>query len=205
MRNNEKYKKAAELVENRLSENDILDFVEEHQTKRKMPLRRLAAVCASLLIALMLGVTAYASDFGGFRHQVNVWLHGSMDEAVIEQIGDGQFTVTYSDGSVRSCGGVAYDNDQPRGLTMDEMVDSLLTSAEAEKDENGRYWLYIRDHKIDITDQINEKGWAQEMVKDGWLADYITVVWYGDDSCGIMTSHRSFPTLEEIQSSTRVF
>ena len=31
VRNNEKYKKAAELVENRLSENDILDFVEDHQ------------------------------------------------------------------------------------------------------------------------------------------------------------------------------
>ena len=36
----------------------------------------------------------------------------------------------------------------------DEIISLLLTQTEVEKDENGSYWLYLRDHKIDITESL---------------------------------------------------
>ncbi len=206
MKNSEKYKKAAGLVNNPSSEMKILEYVEEHSMKKTgFNFRKIAAVCASLVIAMTLGITAYASDFIGIRHNIKTWLHGDLAEVTIKEVSEGNFEVTYSDGKTRSCGGMAYEGDEARGLTMDEMIEYLLTDIEAEQDEDGNYWLYIRDHKIDITDQINEKGYAQEMVKDGVLADYITVVWYGEDGCGIVSSHNDFPSPEEVENSTAVY
>ena len=188
-------------------EMDILGYVEEKtlRSNRRRPLRVAATACASLALVVLLGAVAYAADLGGIRHPVNVWLHGDMTEVTIQQVGDGQLEVTYPAGSTRGTGGMAYDPDgTARGVTMEEVIDQLLTDVEATQDEDGRYWLYIRDHKIDITDQIEANGYAQEKVKDGLLADYITVVWYGEDGCGIMTSHSGFATPEEVRQSAFV-
>ena len=84
----------------------------------------------------------------------------------------GQFEITYPDGSVRGTGGVSMGVDgKEKWETIEEVEERLLNDPEVEQDEEGRIWLYLRDHKIDITDQIEEKGYAQEKVKDGFLAD----------------------------------
>ena len=139
MKNSEKYKQAASRITPSANMN-VMNYIEEKETKRMMKtpvLRRALAVCMSLLFAIGLGYTAYAADFGGIRRPIDLWLHGSMDEVTIEDAGDGQYHVTYSDGSVRSVGGFAYEGDAARDLTEDEIISLLLTQTEVEKDENG--------------------------------------------------------------------
>ena len=36
-------------------------------------------------------------------------------------------------------------------------------------------------------------------VKDGLLADYITVVWYGDGGCSVSTGHFGFDSPDELR------
>ena len=66
-------------------------------------------------------------------------------------------------------------------------------------------WIYIRDHKIDISDQIAEKGYAQVKVKDGVLADYITVVPDGNGGVGLSCGHFGYPSVESVRRSTGTF
>ena len=205
MKNSDKYKQAASRITPSANMN-VMNYIEEKETKRMMKtpvLRRALAVCMSLLFAIGFGYTAYAADFGGIRRPIDLWLHGSMDEVTIEDAGDGQFNITYSDGSVHSVGGFAYEGDAARPLTEDEIIDLLLKQAEVEQDENGSYWLYLRDHKIDITESLLKQGYAQEKIQDGFLADFITVVLHDEDSWGVMTDHFSFPSPEEVRDNTR--
>lgn len=207
MTDRERYKKASDIITP--SEGmDIMRYVEEKEMEKKKsfrPLRKLAAVCAALVVVLGLGSFAYAADLGGIKHPINVWLHGELTEVTIEQVGEGQFEVTYPDGHKRSTGGMVAEGGQMRGVNMEEIKDHLLTEVDATQDENGKYWIYIRDHKIDITDQIKEKGFAQVKVKDGILADYITVVFYDNGGCGLSCGHFGFVSEEEVRKSTGAF
>ena len=42
-----------------------------------------------------------------------------------------------------------------------------------------------------------------EKVKDGFLADYITVIWPGDGSYSMGVDHFSFPDVNELKENTR--
>ena len=206
MTNRERYRKAAELITP--SEGlDTLAYVEEHimdKKRSKRPLRRLVTVCVCVALVLALGATAYAADLGGVRRSIKVWLHGDVTEVTIEQVGEYEYLITYPDGSTRGTGGaVITPGGKARAMTMDEIEEYLISEVVCERGDDGRYWLYIRDHRIDVTDQITENGYAQEKVKDGALPDYITVVWYGDGGCGIETSHTGFPSPESVRSNTR--
>ena len=202
MTNHERYRRAAGLIRPS-REMNTKHYVEEKMMKNKRSFRPLATVCATLVLVLALGVGAYAANVGGLRSSVNVWLHGDVTEVSIEQVGEGQYEITYPDGSVRSTGGMADENGQMRGVTMDEVIEEIRTAAEVDEDEDGRIWLYLRDHKIDITDQIAENGdWAQVKVKDGLLADYITVVWYGDGGCSVSTGHFGFDSPDELRQGS---
>lgn len=207
MTDRERYKRAFDLIGP--SENmDIMEYVEEKEMKERKPnrfFRKVGAVLAALAVTVGLGAVAYASDLGGIRKPVSIWLHGEMTEAVIEQVGDGAFEVTYPDGHKRSTGGMVEDGGKMRGATMDEIIEQLLTEVDLEYDENGNYWIYIRDHKIDISDQIAEKGYAQVKVKDGVLADYITVVPDGNGGVGLSCGHFGYPSVESVRRSTGTF
>ncbi len=205
MTNSEKYKRASEIL--RPSENmDIMRFVEEKEMEKKRnknALRKAAAVFAAFIVVIGLGTVAYASDLGGIRKPIKVWLHGDLKEVVIEQVGDGQFEVRYPDGSVRGCGGLTARDGEMVGVTLEEMEEHLLTEVEAVRDENGKCWVYIRDHRIDVTDQIVEEGYAQVKVKDGVIADYITVVFYENGGCGVSRNSFGFTSPEELLENTR--
>ena len=198
MKNHEKYKRAAGLVRPSTQMN-ILNYVEEKTMKKnRRPLRTFAVACGAVVLAMALAVGAYAADVGGFRQTVNLWLHGDITEVTIEQIGEGQFEVTYPDGSTRGTGGAVEDgHGGMRPATMEEVKEYLLTEPDVNEDEDGRIWLYLRDNKIELTDQIQEKGYAQVKVKDGLLADYITVVWGEDGLEGIYSSRSGFDDPEE--------
>ena len=203
MTNRERYRNAAELV--RPSESmDTMAYVEEHimnSRKTRRPLRTLITVCACVVLVLALCGTAYATNLGGVRHSINVWLHGDVTQVTIEQVGEYEYLITYPDGSTRGTGGaVITPGGKSRAMTMDEIEEYLMSEVVCERDDGGRYWLYLRDHKIDVTDQITENGYAQVKVKDGVIPDYITVVWYDNDgSCSIETSRTGFPAPESVR------
>ncbi len=203
MNEHERYKKAFSRIRPS-AQMDVLDYVEERTMKNRKMVRRLATVCASLALIVVCGTGAYAANVGGIQHKMNVWLHGDMTKVTIEQVGDGHFEITYPDGTVRGTGGIAIGRDgKERGETLEEVEERLLNEPEVLQDEDGRINLYLRDHKIDITDQIDEKGYAQEKIKDGVLADYITVVWNGDGSYSMNTGHHGFGDPQELIESTR--
>ena len=205
MTNSERYKKAAEIIVPS-DRSDLLSNLEERTMKMrsKRIMKTVAAACAAVVLVAATGTGAYAADIGGIQETVSLWLHGDTADVTIKQVGDGQFELTYPDGTVRSTGGMAEDgHGGMRGVTMDEMIKQLRTEVNVEEDSEGRIWIYIRDHKIDITDQIAEKGYAQEKVKDGFLADYITVIWREDGSCAVSSSHSGYPSPEELMANTR--
>jgi hypothetical protein len=205
MTNKERYKKAAEIIVPSGS-NDFLQNVEGRTMKMrsKKIIKTVAAAFAAVILIAATGTGVYAADIGGIQKSVGIWLHGDVADVTIKEVGDGQFEVTYPDGSVRGCGGMEEDgHGGMRGVSMESMIAQLRTSVECEQDEDGRIWIYIRDHKIDVTDQIDEKGYAQEKVKDGFLADYITVIWREDGSCAISTSHSGFDSPEKLMQNTR--
>lgn len=205
MTNRERYKNAAELVKPSGS-LDTMAYVEEHimnSRKTRRPVRTLITVCACVVLVLALCVTAYAADIGGVRHSINIWLHGDLTEVTIEQVGEYEYLITYPDGSTRGTGGaVITPGGKERAMTMDEIEECLISEIVCEQDDDGGYWLYIRDHKIDITDQMTENGYAQVKVKDGVLADYITVVFNGHGGYGIQTGRNGFPSPESVRKST---
>ncbi len=204
MTNRERYRKAANLVAPS-REMNLMAYVEEQTMKKtnRRPMRRVMLVCACVILVLALGVGAYAADVGGVRKSVGIWLHGDMTEVTIEQVAEGQFAVIYPDGSKRMTGGMSGGMNGMRGLTLDEITEYLRSSVEAEQDEDGRIWLYLRDHKIEITDQIAQRGVAQVKVKDGLLPDYITLIWEGDGGYSVSTGHYGYPSPESLRSSTR--
>lgn len=202
MTEQERYKKAMSMVRPS-GQMDVLDYVEERTMKHKRTVRMLATACASLAFVLVCSISAYAANIGGIRHTVNIWLHGDMTEVTIEEVGEGQFLITYPDGSVRGTGGVSIGfGGKEQWETVEEVEDRLLNDPEVEQDEEGRIWLYLRDHKIDITEQIEKQGYAQEKIKDGLLADYITVIWDGDGGYSLGTDYYKFPDVEELRANT---
>ena len=204
MTDRERYKKAAGLITP--SENmDIMAYVEEKTMKEKRPagfFKKAGIVLASLIVVLGLGAVAYASDIGGIRRPIRIWLHGDVTEVIIEQVGDGEFELTYPDGHKRETGGMVEDGGKMRGVTMDEIIDYLTTEVDLSWEDDGTVCLYIRDHKFDITDQINEKGYAQVKVKDGILADYITVIAHEGGGYGMSCNHFGFASPESVRRST---
>lgn len=204
MTNRERYKNAAELVKPSGS-LDTMAYVEEqimNRKKTRRPLRTLITVCACVVLVLALCVTAYAADIGGVRRSINVWLHGDLTEVTIEQVSEYEYRITYPDGSHRGTGGAVFTpGGKERPMTLDEIEEYLISEVVCERGDDGRYWLYIRDHKIDITDQITGNGYAQVKVKDGVLADYITVVMNNHGGYGIQTGRNGFPSPESVRNS----
>ncbi len=200
MTNHERYRRAAELVQP-VPERSIIDYVEAKTMKKRKPLKVFATVCAAVVLVLALTIGAYAANLGGIRHSISIWLHGEATDVTVEEVGDGHFRLTYPDGSVRETGGMAEDGrGGMRGITLEEVEDYLVNSPDVEQDGDGRIWLYLRDHKIDLTDQIEENGYAQAKVKDGLLPDYITVVWEGENGYSMSTSSFGYPSAESLRS-----
>ena len=203
MTNRERYRNAAEHIRPS-AEMNVLNYVEGHEMKRsRRPLRTVAVVFAAAALVLMMTVGAYAADIGGVQHKVSTWLHGEATEVTVTYNEDEQsYTLTYPDGTERTTGGLVYEGSEPRPMTEEEILDTL-NEPDMDWDDEGNVFVYIRDHKIDVTDQIRENGYAQVEVKDGLLTDYVTVVMHGENQgFGISSGHFGYPSVEELKQST---
>lgn len=144
---------------------------------RIFPVRRLAAVCAAVMLVAAMGTVAYAADLGGIQRAVQVWIHGDQTDAVLEIQGGG-YTLSYQDenGEDRTMGGggVAFDLfGRERPLTEEEILEHL-NQPEVAYPDDGTVWVYWRDQKLEITD-LFENGVCYVQLKDGAEVLYLTV------------------------------
>ena len=149
-------------------------------TKRmRFTFSRGLAVAMIITVLLVGGLSAaYATDLGGFRRTIQIWMYGEAKDAIVEPytgggedvdvecddeatMADPSYVVTWTDrnGEVHQMqgGGVAMEADcTERPLTLDEYLEHLESSAETVVEENDRVMLYWYDQVVDITDQFED-------------------------------------------------
>lgn len=160
--------------------------------RRRRSGRPFLVICAAVVLVLALGAIAYATDIGGVRENVNTWLYGEPVQVDIEQTGEYEYTITYPDGYQRQSGGIAYEKDGPRPLTVDEIIEEMNHSVELDIKDDGRAMMYYRDHVFDVTEDLADDGVAKVKVKDGALPMYVTVKTEGDGGYSVSTGHFGF-------------
>lgn len=179
------------------------DFLQEdipmRQTKH-FPVRRLAVVCAAVILAFAMAAVCYAADVGGIQRIVQIWIHGDQTTAVMD-VQDGHYTLTYQDADgnthERGGGGVAINPDgSQRPLTEEELLEHL-DAPEVEYLEDGSVWVYYRDQAMEITDSFDGEGVCFLQLKDGEQILYVTVK-YND---GYATSPADFVQPWEFSTS----
>ncbi len=147
-------------------------------TKRTFSPRRAVALCAAVILVLGMATVAYASDFGGIRRTIQLWIHG--DQTTVEwDVQNGQYQGTDKDtlGLTHNIGGggVTLDEDgNERPMTEEELLEHL-NRPEVEYKEDGTVWVYYHDQSIEITDRFDEDGVCFFLLKDGSKTLYMTV------------------------------
>ena len=135
---------------------------------------------AMIITVLLVGSlsAAYATDLGGFRRTIQIWMYGEAKDAIVEPYTGGgedvdvecdgeatmaepSYVVTWTDGNGEKHqmqgGGVAMEADgTERPLTMDEYLEHLESSAETVVEVDDRVMLYWYDQSVDITDQFED-------------------------------------------------
>lgn len=170
MTNKQRYQRAFQTLQT--SQTHVME-VTSMKKNMKIPTRRLLAACAAVILVVALACSAYAADVGGIQRTVQIWLNGDQTTAVMD-VRDGQYTLTYPDGSTMGGGGVAIDdNGQERPLTQEELLEEL-NSPQVEFLEDGAVWVYYKDQAMDITQRFVD-GVCYVQLKDGQETLYLTV------------------------------
>ncbi len=134
--------------------------LEEEREGRKMNLgtigniRRIAAGIAVFAVTMGSFGVCYASDFGGLRTNLKLWLGGEEKEVTVVQSGDYSYDVIDEDGNVSGFGGLTADGNGGQTAMSAEQLAALQNNACMLKPENGRYILYYKNISADVTDQI---------------------------------------------------
>ena len=154
MTNKERYQRTFKT----LHASDHKLEVKEMKRSKHLSAARYIPVAAALVLVMGLATVAYATDFGGIRRTIQLWIHGGRTNAVME-VQDGHYTLTYEDDNgnniERSGGGVAMEPGRAdRPLTADELIEEL-DSPEVELKEDGTVWVYYHDQAVNITDQFD--------------------------------------------------
>ncbi|MBR2559524.1 MAG: hypothetical protein IKG59_00835 [Firmicutes bacterium] len=193
MTNHENYKRAASSIEPSAGFADkvLKEAEKDMKTNRRHGRRTFLVICAAVILVLALGAVSYATDIAGFRHNVDTWLYGEPVKVDIEQTGEYEYTITYPDGSQRQSGGIAYEKDGPRPLTADEILEEMNRSVELDIKEDGRAFLYYRDHVVDVTEDLADDGVAKVKFKDGALPMYVKLKVDGE-GYSVSTGHFGF-------------
>lgn len=161
MTNHERFKSAYKNVKMPDNLQQNLKEMEEMENNGKA-IKRTAFIPALLAAAVILagsGTVCYAADLGGFRTTVNMWINGNKTPAELTEEQPGQFTVRYTDNSGEEQtiggGGVVIDgNNNERPATADEYLSQLNENPNVEKTDDGKWILYYKDQKVDITDRF---------------------------------------------------
>lgn len=184
MTNKEKYQRTFGTLH---ASDDFLTEVTHMNVKKQFSGRRLICLCAAVILIFGLATVAYATDLGGIRKTIQLWLRGEQIEADW-QAQDGHYTMTYTDtdGTVRerSGGGIAIEPDgSERPLTEEELLENaMLASPEVEynlTDGVETVTLYYRDQVIDITDKFDEDGCFYITLDEDGHPLYVTVEYHG--------------------------
>ena len=148
MTDKERYKRTFSLL--RASQEDFMEVKAMNDNVRILPVRKLAALCAAVVLVVAMATVAYAADVGGIRRAVQIWIHGDQTNAVLDIRGN-SYNLSYEDedGNPRSIGGVEYLED-------------------------GTVWVYYHDQKLEITDKFQD-GVCYVQLKDGDKVLYLTV------------------------------
>lgn len=175
MTDRERYKRTFSVLQ--ASEHCFRE-VTSMNTRKRISIRRLSAVCAAAVFVIAMASFAYAADVGGIQRTIQIWINGEQTTAVFD-IQDGTYTVTYpdADGNPHEVhgGGVAFEDDgTERPLTEEEILENL-DSPEVSYAEDGTVWVYYRDQALDITDTFDDDGISYVQVKDGDDVIYMTV------------------------------
>ena len=175
MTDKERYKRTFSLL--RASQEDFMEVKAMNDNVRILPVRKLAALCAAVVLVVAMATVAYAADVGGIRRAVQIWVHGDQTNAVLDIRGN-SYNLSYEDedGNPRSIGGggVAIGMfGQERPLTEEEILEEL-EHPQVEYLEDGTVWVYYHDQKLEITDKCQD-GVCYVQLKDGDKVLYLTV------------------------------
>ena len=177
MSNREQYKRAFQALH--ASRDFSMVAMDMNTKKMRFNFSRGLAV-AMIITVLLVGSlsAAYATDLGGFRRTIQIWMYGEAKDAIVEPYTGGgedvdvecdgeatmaepSYVVTWTDGNGEKHqmqgGGVAMEADgTERPLTMDEYLEHLESSAETVVEVDDRVMLYWYDQSVDITDQFED-------------------------------------------------
>ena len=159
----------------------------EKQTK-PIHFRKITSFILAACLIFTLAVTVYATDIGGIRRMIQIWLFGDLTTAVLD-MQDGQYTLTDEEGYfIRGGGGVAIEPDgSERPLTEAEILEHLDHPEVAYLDD-GSIWVFYRGQKIEITDRFDKDGFCYLTLQDGEDVLYATI----DKNGGMATSPVEF-------------
>ncbi len=206
MTNHEKYRNASSIIEPSAEfATKVLKEAEKIKSKNSVKRthifrgkRRLATLAASLALVFCLATVSYATDFAGFKKNVDSWLYGSATKVKVEQISEYEFKLTYPDGNVRGTGGAVDDGKgKMRAATPEEIIEQLNQEVEVEKNGKGQIMLYYRDHVVNITDKLDKDNIAKVKFNDGVLATYLTIRWNGDGSYVTDLGHFGYKSIKK--------
>lgn len=173
-----------DMVDTPETENNTI--MEKHT--KPIHFRKITSFILAACLIFTLAVTVYASDIGGIRRMIQIWLFGDRTTAVLD-MQDGQYTLTDEEGSfIRGGGGVAIEPDgSERPLTEAEILEHLDHPEVAYLDD-GSIWVFYRGQKIEITDRFDKDGFCYLTLQDGEDVLYATI----DKNGGMATSPVEF-------------
>ena len=126
--------------------------------------RRWTSAVAAVVLSLAIAATGvcYATDAGGIRRNIQIWLHGDQTDATFTYSDNGEYTLSYSKNRQSreiSGGGVAIEDDgAERPLTQAEILEDLGNDAELVTESDGRKVLYYKNMSQDVTDLFDKDG-----------------------------------------------
>lgn len=177
MTNKEKYKRTFDTLAS--SERFSLEVSEmKKENKTKHVYNRIAAAAAALVLVLSASTAAYASDLGGIRTMVSVWISGEHQNAVVTSKDGDNYTFTYKDDDGKDVtidgSGVTLDeNGNKRPMTASEVAEGF-GSTEINREENGKIYLTYKNLKFDITAAMDAGKTKFTFTADG-ETHYVTV------------------------------
>ena len=173
-----------DMVDTPETENNT---IMEKQTK-PIHFRKITSFILAACLIFTLAVTVYATDIGGIRRIIQIWLFGDQTTAVLD-MQDGQYTLTDEEGSfISGGGGVAFEPDgSERPLTEAEILEHLDHPEVAYLDDGG-IWVFYRGQKIEITDRFDKDGFCYLTLQEGEDVLYATT----DKNGGMATSPVEF-------------
>ena len=148
------------------------------ENKTKHVYNRIAAAAAAFVLVLSASTAAYASDLGGIKTMISVWINGEHQDAVLTSKDGNEYTFTYKDGdgkdvTIGGAGVTSDENGNERPMTASEIAEGFGNTA-VDRDDNGTVYLTYKNLKFDITSAVNA-GKTKFVFTADEKAHYVTV------------------------------